>query len=103
MYGYEGYDDFGGYNTGPTPRVHKTTRKDIMLYLQRESGCMDIQLVDDFESSVARHICRGVKGIKVLQKYVVNVPTSEGYLAVEYFICPSCRRLIVNKSCLEML
>lgn len=102
MYGYEGYDPYGGYGMEP-PRYHKTTRKDIMMYLQQWSGCSDIQLVDDFESPVARHVCRGVKGIKVLQKYVVNVPTSEGYLSVEYFICQACRRLIVNKSCLEML
>ena len=84
-------------------RMARTKRKDVLAYLQYLSNASFIEQVDEFETPNARHICQGTKEIKILPKGVVSVPTTEGNLPVEYFLCPSCRLLLVNKSCLGML
>lgn len=76
----------------------KTTRKDVMEYLQMLSGSKDIIQVDEFETQRTRHICRGTKEIKLIDKGVQPVQTSEGVLMVDFFLCPECKRLILNKS-----
>lgn len=78
-------------------KMKKTTRRDILDYLQQRAGTYDVVQVDDFETDRARHICKGGKQIFVLDKFVEPVPTSEGVLAVNYFLCPNCRRLILDK------
>lgn len=83
-------------------RVLKTKRKDIINYLQCCSNSSMIEQIDEFETDNARHICMGTKEIKILPKGVVTVPTSEGNINVEYFLCPNCRLLLVNKSSLWM-
>lgn len=84
-------------------RATKTKKKDVLAYLQYLSNATCIEQVDEFETPNARHICQGTKDIKILPKGVVNVPTTEGNLPVEYFLCQSCRLLLVNKSCFWML
>lgn len=84
-------------------RGTKTKKKDVINYLQYQSNASVIEQVDEFETANARHICSGTKEIKILPKGVVNVPTTEGNIAVEYFLCPYCRLLLVNKGSLWML
>ena len=84
-------------------QVHKTTRKDVLAYLQQMSGASEIVQVNEFETMRTRHICKGSKQIILLDKGIVQVPTSNGILNVEYFLCPKCKKLILNKSSLEML
>lgn len=83
-----------------TPGVRKTTRKDVITYLQNKSCASEIVLVNDFETQRARHICKGGKDIYVLEKGIEQVPTSFGYISVEYFLCPVCKKLILNKQTL---
>ena len=83
-------------------KMRKTTRKDILMYLQTRAASNDVVTVDDFETESTRHICRSTKEIKLLTKGIEAVPTSEGVLHVEYFLCPVCRRLILNKNTLDM-
>lgn len=81
----------------------KTKKKDVINYLQMQSGASMVEQIDEFETMNARHICSGSKKIQVLPKQVVNVSTSEGMLGVEYVMCPYCRLLLINKSCLWSL
>lgn len=83
--------------------VKKTTKRDILNYLMMQAGTQDIVQVDDFETPKARHICKGTKEIKVLDMFTIGVPTTEGMLNVRYFLCPMCRRLIIDKQSLEMI
>lgn len=83
-------------------KMARTKKKDVINYLQQLSGASVIEQVDEFETANARHICQGTKQIQILPKGVINVPTTEGNVAVEYFLCPYCRLLLINKSSLWM-
>lgn len=85
-------------------RVHAPTKKDIVdslvCYL---GGASEVEKVDDFETLQTRHICRGTQTIQVLSKCVTPLQTVNGSANVEYFFCPQCRKLIINKSSIELL
>lgn len=81
----------------------RTKKKDVLTYMQAMSCANEVEQVDEFETANARHICSGTKEIKVLPKNIAQIQTTEGMLPVEYFFCPMCRLLLVNKSCLQML
>lgn len=84
------------------PHMRKTTKKDILEYLQMRSGASEIVQIDEFETQRTRHICQGSKRIVVLEKGTEPVPTSDGCVFAEYFLCNNCRKLIINKQSIEM-
>ena len=84
-------------------KMTKTKKKDVVNYLQQMANASMVEQLEEFETSNARHICQGTKQIQILPKGVVSVPTSEGNINVEYFLCQSCRLLLINKQGLWML
>lgn len=84
-------------------RMAKTKKKDVINYLQQLSNASVIEQLDEFETANARHICQGTKKIQILPKGVVSVPTTEGMVNVEYFLCQGCRLLMINKQSIWML
>ena len=77
------------------------TKKEIMDCLIASTGANEVIKVDEFETLQTRHICQGTHCIQVLQKSIFPVQMAGGTLGVEYFFCPNCRKLIVNKSSMD--
>lgn len=95
------YEDLGyvnRQNMGISP-----TKQSIKDYVCLSTNCTSVEMVDEFETVRARHICLGTRVIKLLDKIYVPVPTTKGMLNVEVFLCPICRKLIINKSSMEVL
>ena len=108
--GFQGYPpntNMNGYNNqGYTPRGMKRTTKTDAINMLRNIFCTnEIIKVDEFEYGLnnARHICKGSNEIQVLPIQTYNLQTSEGLIGIQYVYCSSCGRLIINKSCLDML
>lgn len=78
------------------------TQQSIKDYVCLASGCNSVEVVDEFETLRARHICQGTKLIQVLNKTFIPVPTTKGMVNVEVFFCPVCRKLIINKSSMTL-
>lgn len=79
-----------------------TTKKEIVEFIQAYTGSINVEQVDSFETQRARHICSGTSIIKILDKSVIEVPLKQGgSILVETFICPMCRKVLVNRESLE--
>lgn len=85
--------------------VRRTTKSEALDMLANAFHTNDIVKVDEFEYGVsnARHICKGINKIKVLPIQTFNLQTSEGIIGVQYMYCSTCGRLVINKSCLDVL
>ena len=99
---YENYGgmmniQYGNHELGISP-----TKKSIQDYVCLTTGCSSYEVVEEFETSMTRHICPGSKVIKLLNKAVIPVPTSRGMINVEVFFCPMCKKLIINKASMEV-
>lgn len=78
------------------------TKRDILGYIQSFTSASEIKQVDSFDTLRTRHICAGMQGIKLLDKTFIEVPVGDGSnIPVEVFVCPVCRKVIVNKQSLE--
>ena len=62
--------------------------------------CSEVVWVDEFETPKARHVCKGVAGVKLLDRQAVMVPTRAGNISVEVYYCPVCRKLLLGSHCL---
>lgn len=80
------------------------TKKMLVDYISESLGALSVVYVDEFEGNVTRHICTGGNQIQVLQSNVFNVPLADGSnVGVEIFWCPNCRKVIINKSSLDLI
>lgn len=77
------------------------TRKEKIEFLRSVFSASDVILVDEFESTILKHICIGGKTIYILPRSVYNLQTPQGTQCVEYFFCNVCRKLYLNKCTLE--
>lgn len=84
------------------PQRFNVTKKDILSYLQNYSGAIEMEQVSEFDTVKTRHICKGYKEIVLLDKQIIQVPTSNGFVGVEVFFCPRCRKLLINSQSLEV-
>lgn len=80
-----------------------STKRSITDYLILYSGCSDIETVDYFDTVRTRHICNGIKQIVLLDQTIIPVPTNKGVINVGVFFCNRCRKLIVDKSSMEVI
>lgn len=94
----------GQFNPGyyQQPQRFNVTKKDILSYLQNYSGAIEMEQVSEFDTVKTRHICKGYKEIVLLDKQIIQVPTSNGFVGVEVFFCPRCRKLLINSQSLEV-
>lgn len=90
--------NYAGMNTGIAP-----TKQAIRDYVCMFMGANSVELVDDFETLKARHICQGTTMIQLLDRRYVPVPTTKGMINVEVFFCTNCRKLIINRSSMDMV
>lgn len=102
VYGYNGYGYGYGYNDMGRSNGIAVSKTQILDYLRNFAGTPNVEVVSDFDTQQARHICEGTKEIVLLNKDVIPVPTSNGSLGVEVFFCPRCRKLLVNSGSLEV-
>ena len=78
------------------------TKKSIQDYVCLATNCNSVEVVDSFETLKTRHICQGTKDIRLISSSIIPTPTSMGMINVEVFYCPYCRKLIINKSSMEI-
>lgn len=97
MYENMGYNPYQGNISGIAP-----TKQSIKEYVCLSTNCSSVEVVDEFDVLRTRHICPGSKVINLLCKTEVPVPTTKGIIYVEVFICPVCRKLIINGSSMEV-
>ena len=90
----------GQYLNQPKPR--KVTKKSLVEYLTMCFNASEVVQVDDFESLRQRHICGGSRQIILLDKTTQQIDTPEGVVYAEVFFCPNCRKLIINKSSIDV-
>lgn len=105
---YNGSNIFCNQGYQQHPRYHKPTKKEIRDYIVNQLNPSEVINVDDFETLNTRHICRGSKVVSVLGKQVYSVPMQVfsdemGYINVEIVFCPTCRKLLINKSSLDLV
>lgn len=80
------------------------TREDVLQYV---SGCLNVPrnkfvLLDEFDSTIARHICFNAEKISLLYREYLNVPMPDGTkIAVQYYMCRDCGKVMILKSSLE--
>lgn len=95
------YENFGyGYPNGQMGI--SPTKQSIKDYVCLMANCSSVDMVDEFDTLKARHICQGSKVISLLSKDFIPVPTTKGMINVEVFFCPMCRKLIINKASMEV-
>lgn len=97
--GCNGYNQ--GYNGYGATRA--VTKKMLLDTIVSFYGACDVVQVDEFETNYTRHICLGGSKIQILNVIHFNVPTERGPVIVDIFYCPNCKKLIVNKSSLDVL
>ena len=108
-YNNQGYPNMNGMYNGQgnlnQMGMKRTTKSDAINMLMNAFRTNDIVKLDEFEYGInnARHICKGSNEIQVLPIQTYNLQTSEGILGIQYVYCSCCGRLIINKSCLDML
>lgn len=95
-----GYSNYSGY---PTTGGRHITKKDLIDYLRTCYAASDLVQVDEFETQRTRHVCPMGTQIWLLDKICQPVMTASGQIYVELFFCQNCRKLIINKSSLEIL
>lgn len=96
--GYGGYGDMSGMYTGRT-----VSKKMLLDYIVASLGASEVVQCDEFETRSTRHICLGSNIIQILPVNIFNVPTPNGVVPVEIIWCANCRKLIVNRSTLEII
>lgn len=107
MYNY--YDNFNmGNNSMYGQRKYNggkraLTRKYLLEYITNFYGASSVVQVNEFETNYARHICQGTTDIKVLQPIPFTIPTENGNVVANIFFCENCRKLIVDRSSIEVL
>lgn len=92
-----------GYGYGYGGYVKKTTRKDIVENLRCMYNASDVVLVDEFDSMKTRHVCPDGKVIHLLDKIQCPMQFPDGVIMAEVFYCRLCRKLIVNRSSIEIM
>lgn len=95
---YGTYGEMPGMYTGRT-----VTKKMLLDYIVTSLGAVEVVQCDEFETQNTRHICAGTTRIQILPVNIFNVPTPNGVVPVEVIWCPNCRKLIVNRSTLELI
>lgn len=98
QYNPGGYGDMSGMYTGRT-----VTKKMLLEFIVGSLGAVEVVQCDEFETRSTRHICAGSNKIQILPVNIFNVPTPNGAVSVEVIWCPNCRKLIVNRSTLEII
>lgn len=88
---------FNNMNGGISP-----TKQSIKDYICLYVNCSSVLTVPEFDTLRIRHICKGFKRIILLDKSCIPVPTTKGIINVEIFFCNTCRKLIINKSSMEV-
>ena len=83
-------------------RAHKPTKKELKEYLVNYLGACDVVAVDEFDTLRTRHICNGGKNILLLERSYLGIPTDYGVIQAEFFFFQNCRKLIYNKSSIEL-
>lgn len=98
----DNYNSYSGYGNGyGSPRA--VTRKMLLDSIVSYYGACEVVQVDEFETDYTRHICQGGSKIQILNVIHFNIPTDRGVVTANIFYCPHCRKLIVDKSSLEVM
>lgn len=101
-----GYGNVGQYpnqfgmqpNMGMDRQVRKPNKREIMNWFQAFCGATEMDLVDDFASET-KHICQGGKYIEKLKGCFYDLMLETGEVVrLEYFFCPKCKKLILNRN-----
>lgn len=84
----------------------KLTKRDLINCLVCSLGAdpNNVVMLDEFESPIARHVCSASGNPMILTLNVgkYNVPTDMGCVSVQYVGCPYCRKLMIDKSSLDV-
>lgn len=102
MFGNGYRNNYNNVNNGINNGGVSPTKKSIKDYIGLFLGASSIEMVDDFDTPRTRHICHGGRVISLLGKNVVPVPTTKGIINAEVFVCPNCKKVIVNSSSIEV-
>ena len=78
------------------------TQQSIKDYICLSTNCTSVEMISEFYTMKARHICPNSHMIVLLEKSFIPVPTSKGIVNVEIFLCPRCGKLMINKTSLEV-
>ena len=95
LYAFDVMPNGQGYGVSPTKQAVKD-------YVCLATACQSVEMVEEFETLRARHICQGTKVIQILEKRLIPVPTTRGMINVEVFLCNYCGKLIINRSSMEI-
>lgn len=92
------------YNPMQQEQVGRTiTKKGILDIVCSMYNPSEVVKVDEFESLSTRHICMGTTFIQILPKEVCTVNTGTSLVNVELVFCKNCRKLIINRSSIEII
>lgn len=96
---------YNGYNQGCNGYGGRraVTKKMLLDTIVSFYGACDVVQVDEFETDYTRHICQGGNKIQILNVIHFNIPTEMGPVVANIFYCPNCRKLIIDKSSLEIM
>lgn len=84
--------------TGKMRKPRKPGKQEIINWFKQYTGAPELDLVDDSFDNVARHVCLGGEKVELLQKQVFNFQWEGGYIPLEYYQCPKCGKVILNRN-----
>lgn len=98
--GYGGMDgNPSGDMVGGGRRYRRPSRREIMNWFQSYMGAREMDLVDEADCEVARHVCAGGNNIELLPRQTYNLTLEDGSVVVlEYYQCNLCGKLILDKN-----
>lgn len=79
-----------------------STQKSIKEYVCLTTGCTSVEVVDEFDTNMTRHICPGSKRVILIERGVIPVPTNKGIVNVGIMFCRGCGKLILDRSSMEV-
>lgn len=73
-------------------------KQELLSWFKAQFGNPEVDMVEDASDMYARHICLGGNNIELLQKQTFVFNTEEGQIPMDYYHCPKCGKLIINKN-----
>lgn len=74
------------------------TRREVLEVFLYNLGYPEYDMVDGSQEAYARHVCFGGNSIQVLPKETFSLTTMEGMIYIDYYRCPVCGKVIIDKN-----
>lgn len=91
--GYIHHTQNNGYQNYKNP-----SKSEVINWFKNLMGARELDLVDSTFDQYARHVCLGGNRVEILYKKVYVAQLPKGEVPLEYYQCPKCGKIILNRN-----